>query len=192
MVLSEERRTYTFAHLYFDLASISFTLRSRTTMAPRAPSTSLASTERPLKRLKHPSNFHTLEREYHFAHPSTSSSAFPEVHRLVAPLLDGFDALFDSGEEGTATAKLGLLSLAVKSLDTVALFDGTSDKNAGLGNKIECESSWTLLALPKVKMSSRPQSSSTTFPSLDQEYLRRPEQSKITVSFLQRCVHRLL
>lgn len=103
----------------------------------------LATAEEPArhrkKRLKHVSHFGTLEREHSFRHPSPLQSNYPEVHRLVAPLLDSFNALFDAADDDpTAADTKGLLSIGVQALDIVSLFDGVNEKNGGLGNKIEC------------------------------------------------------
>jgi DNA-directed RNA polymerase I subunit RPA2 len=82
----------------------------------------------PSKSLPKPT-FQTLEREAHFRRPPTDTTAHPELQKLVAPHIDSFNALFDSG---------GLLEAAIKDIQPKVVWDGKG-KESDRGNRLERE-----------------------------------------------------
>jgi hypothetical protein len=71
--------------------------------------------------------FKTLEREANFRRPSTEATPHPELQKLVAPHIDSFNALFDSG---------GLLEAAIKDIQPQVVWDGKG-KESERGNRLE-------------------------------------------------------
>jgi DNA-directed RNA polymerase I subunit RPA2 len=82
----------------------------------------------PSKGSRRPS-FSTLKREAQFRHPSPSATNYPELHRLVAPHIDSFNALFDSA---------GLLETGIKDIQPKVVWDGKG-KEGERGNRLESE-----------------------------------------------------
>ncbi|KAK4705804.1 DNA-directed RNA polymerase I subunit RPA2, partial [Phenoliferia sp. Uapishka_3] len=87
-----------------------------------------------------PSNsFNTLKREHAFRHPSNQGPEYPAPQALVAPHIDGFDALFEGaprGPKGDISPDHGLLDLAIGDLHSKVIFDGKGGEGS-LGNRLE-------------------------------------------------------
>lgn len=90
------------------------------------------------------SHFHTLEREYAFAHPSSVGPQYPAMQALVAPHIASFDALFegapmgDSEDPDAVSSSQGLLDLALRDLTSKVVFDGKG-KDGEKGNRLESQ-----------------------------------------------------
>lgn len=73
--------------------------------------------------------FHTLERESRFINPPKDKSAYPLLQEAVQPHIGSFNALTE-GPDG------GLLNQAVKDIGEKVIFDGKSNSDDFLGNKL--------------------------------------------------------
>ena len=92
-------------------------------------------------------SFNTLKREHAFRHPSKAGPEYPAPQALVAPHIDGFDALFEGaphGSKGETSPDHGLLDLAIADLNSKVIFDGKG-VDGSLGNRLESASHvWAL------------------------------------------------
>jgi DNA-directed RNA polymerase I subunit RPA2 len=73
--------------------------------------------------------FNTLERERAAVRPSKKSTHTPELHELIRPHLDSFNAIKET--VGTGGKGKGLLELAIEDMDR-------RDVKDSFGNKLEC------------------------------------------------------
>ena len=85
--------------------------------------------------------FKTVERENEFRNPSSQSFPHPDLQALTAPHIESFNTLF----EPTGANPQSLLEAALDDIGSYVVFDGKSDANNGLGNKITCKWSVRLM-----------------------------------------------
>jgi len=86
-----------------------------------------------------PHTFHTLKTQSRFQSPSTSKFDHPELHELVSPHIESFNALFSDDPTVNPTTSLGLggglLASALESIPERIVWDGTR-LNKSNGRKI--------------------------------------------------------
>ena len=130
--------------------------------------------EGPVEDWTKPYTFHTLDNYDRFINPNADTFNQPELHELVAPQIESFNALWAEDPSvdppvGSYNAGLnegvGLLERSVERLTPKVVFDGRGGENGGRGNRIQIRVSNVQLAKPTVPSRAKDARERRTFPS---------------------------
>lgn len=107
-------------------------LSSKSASNPTLKETSLQS-----PKWKEPHTFHTLQTQQRFQSPSNNKFDHPELHELVAPHIESFNALFSSDpsvnpdNHNSHLSNDGLLTDAINNIPERDVYDGVRTNSSG-------------------------------------------------------------